>query len=273
MRSIAQGASKMKALTLRKVESSCALLGFFVEFKILKHQPVLSIIITAFNEEKNVSLFLNRLKKFLKKYEIDHEVAFVDDGSTDNTATEAYKFSDWKNLRIMKLSNNLGSGGAIKEALKLATGEWYVWFPCDLEILPEELLLPFEKRHNRDVVVTYFESGLEVRSWPRRLMSTAFTGILNFAFGLKLPYYNGLTLIRRSFIKEAEVLSDGFFFHAELLVRTLAKTDKIAFMPIHLSPRNAGKPKAIKYRVFKDVASCFLRTLWEVRLRRECSHC
>lgn len=232
----------------------------------MKRQTSLSIIVTAFNEETNVSPFLNMLKDFLLSQEIEHQVIFVDDGSTDNTFDEAQKFSDWERLELLRLPINGGSGAAIREGLKCTQGEWYAWLPCDLEIRPKELMKPLEKRLEQDVVVTYFGSGLEARSWMRRFLSNAFTSVLNLCFGQRLPYYNGLSLVRRKFIDEEGLFSNGFFFHAELLIKVLSKTTRVNYVPICLSPRNAEKTKAISLKVLGDVVSCFLKTFWQVRV-------
>jgi len=235
-------------------------------FSHLEHQPSISVIVTALNEEKNVFPFLSHLRNFLETHHISHEVIFIDDGSSDRTFAEAHRLQSWTHLKTVRLERNHGSGGAIKEALKNTKGEWYAWLPCDLEILPEELLKPYELRQDFDVVITYFASGRETRSLFRRIMSFLFTGVLNLSFGQSLPYYNGLTLIRRDLIQPDQIFSNGFFFHAELLIRTLKTAKRTATVPIKLSPRLAEKPKALKFKVFKDVLLCFLRTFWEVKI-------
>jgi dolichol-phosphate mannosyltransferase len=45
----------------------------------------LSIIVPVYNEEKNIPEFLNRLLATLKKINIDYEIIFLLDPSTDNT--------------------------------------------------------------------------------------------------------------------------------------------------------------------------------------------
>ena len=45
----------------------------------------ISIIVPLFNEEENVSIFAERLRKVLEPGQDNFEVIFVDDGSTDHT--------------------------------------------------------------------------------------------------------------------------------------------------------------------------------------------
>ncbi len=208
-----------------------------------------------------------KLRECLEENNINHEVIFVDDGSSDRTFDEVCQLPPWSALKVLRLSSNLGSGGAIKEALKIAQGEWYGWLPCDLEIMPSEILYPFSLRSQSDVVVTFFNNGQGTRNWLRRILSPFFTGIINTCFQYNIPYYNGFSLIRRELIIPGEVRSNGFFFHAELLIRTIAKTNKVVSAPIRLTPRQAGHTKAISFKVFRDVISCFLHTIWDLKFR------
>lgn len=232
----------------------------------------LSLIVTALNEEKNISPLFAHLRSFLESSGISYEVIFVDDGSRDKTYEEALKFSEWAELKVLKLPRNLGTGGAIQEAFKMARGEWYAWLPSDLEIMPNELKIPLETTRNHDVVVTYFSEGIGSRTPVRRILSSVFTKILNVAFGQNLPYFNGVSLIRKELAPVQDVTARGFFFHAELLIRVLSKKCKVAAVPIRLTRRLQEKPKAMSFKVLKDVVSCFLNTFIEVKLGHERSH-
>ena len=226
----------------------------------------LTIITTALNEEQNVSLFLGRLRNFLTTSNVDYEVIFVDDGSTDNTYATATAFLDWDRLKVLRLPQNVGTGAAIKHAIGVAVGTWYTWIPSDLEIEPISLEEPLRIRAGHDIVVTYFQNTKD-RSMLRRLLSSTFTHIINLTFNLHLPYYNGISLMRINQMPLKAVRSNGFFFHAELLLRSALLTNKIVTCQIEHRPRNDGKTKAIKLKVFYDVAVCFSRLWWELRFK------
>lgn len=226
----------------------------------------LTIIATALNEEQNVSPFLGKLRDFLTTLDLNYEVIFVDDGSTDNTYSKAKAFSNWDQLQLIRLQKNVGTGAAIKQALGVANGLWYSWIPTDLEIDPASLSEPLKIRNDNDIVVTYFNNTKD-RSFTRRLLSKAFTTIINVSFNLRLPYYNGISLMRIKQMPIKEVQSNGFFFHAELLLRTALVANKIVTCRIEHRARNEGKTKAIRLKVFYDVFLCFSKLWWELRFK------
>ena len=97
----------------------------------------LSIIIAVFNEEKTIIEILKKIRD-TKKNQFEYEVIVVNDGSTDNT----FQFLDQnKNLysKILNFKKNSGKGFAIKEGLKIASGEYIIFQDGDLEYDPNDL--------------------------------------------------------------------------------------------------------------------------------------
>lgn len=235
----------------------------------VKNNLFLTVVVTAFNEENNVENCIKLLSEFLKNNVANYEIIFVNDGSTDGTQEKLAAASGVCCLKVINLEKNHGTGGAIKKALLVANGDWYCWFPSDLEILPDELSLPISHCQDCDLVITHFTNGYLVREKNRTLLSLAFVFFMNTFFGKNLKYYNGISLIRTSLIKGLELKSNRFFFHAELLLRVLSKTKNFVEVPIKLTPRYSGKSKAVKPKVFVDVITCSLRCFWELRIKNE----
>lgn len=84
---------------------------------------MISIIIAAYNEEKNVKITVDQIYKALKYLKIrNFEIIFIDDCSTDKTLILAKSLSNKKkyNLKVISNYKNLGWGGAVKKGIKLS---------------------------------------------------------------------------------------------------------------------------------------------------------
>ncbi len=229
----------------------------------------LSVVVTALNEESNVETCVSKLNKFLSGHFEKYEIIFVNDGSTDKTKERLDAIAGISQLKVIHLENNHGTGGAIKKAIPFIEGEWYCWLPSDLEILPEEILKPLALASQNDVIITYIENGHVVRSDFRNTLSKLFVKVMNLSFGKELKYFNGVSLIKTSLMKDLNINSNRFFFHAELLLKVLLKTKKFDQVAITLTPRTADVSKAIKAHVLADVIVCFIRNFWELRIIHE----
>ncbi len=105
--------------------------------------PELSIVIPAYDEEKNVPILAADLRGVLAKAGIDaYEVIFVDDGSRDGTAAsvrEEVARDPKSRFRLVRLACNGGESAATEAGLRRARGEILVVMDCDLQNAPSDL--------------------------------------------------------------------------------------------------------------------------------------
>ena len=103
----------------------------------------LSIIIPCYNEEKNISLILERFNKIIIRNDI--EVLFVNNGSTDNSEkifnelVPKYPFA-----RVVSIDINLGYGFGITSGLKEAKAEFIGYTHADMQTDPSDVLKALE---------------------------------------------------------------------------------------------------------------------------------
>jgi glycosyltransferase involved in cell wall biosynthesis len=104
----------------------------------------LSIIIPAYNEEKYITLILDRINEVKLIRNIEKEVIIVNDCSTDNTEAVILNYiNNSTNLTInyfkyIKHDINQGKGAAIHTGIAQATGEYLLVQDADLEYDPGE---------------------------------------------------------------------------------------------------------------------------------------
>ena len=112
----------------------------------------LSIIIPCFNEEKTISLII---EKILNNYTGDKEIIVIDDFSSDKTR-EILK-TDLKN-KIDKLilnTSNYGKGFSIREGINVAEGDIVLIQDADLEYDPSDYVKLIKPIKNGDADVVY----------------------------------------------------------------------------------------------------------------------
>ena len=102
---------------------------------------MLSVIIPAYNEELSVERAYYTISEILKKAQIDNEIIFIDDGSTDTTYKKIENLADKeKNIYGLHFSRNFGKEAAISAGLASAKGDAVVVIDCDLQHPPEKIV-------------------------------------------------------------------------------------------------------------------------------------
>lgn len=99
----------------------------------------LDIIIPSYNEEKNVTLIYKKISDAFKN--INYEIIYVNDGSTDNTYKELKKIyeDDQKHVKVVNFSRNFGKEAAIFAGLEKSDGKYTAIIDADLEQNPKYL--------------------------------------------------------------------------------------------------------------------------------------
>jgi len=115
----------------------------------------ISIIVPVYNEENNIKIFLARLLPVLKKIDIEYEVIFTLDPSSD--ATEEMILAEIKKnnkIKLIVFSRRFGQPAATMAGIQNATGDRCVVIDCDLQD-PPELIIDMNNKMNEgyDVVL------------------------------------------------------------------------------------------------------------------------
>ena len=96
--------------------------------------PAVSVVVPVFNEENNMAILQSELRNALAG--IDHEIIFVDDGSTDRSAE---KIEPASNVRIVRFERNTGQSAALYAGIQAARGRTIVMIDSDLQNDPADI--------------------------------------------------------------------------------------------------------------------------------------
>jgi len=216
-----------------------------------------SICVPAYNEESNLASAVEDLLISLGSRVKNLEIIIVDDGSSDATFDISNEFSEkYREVSVVHHEVNLGIGSCYRNALSIAKGDFFTWFPGDHENSAQELIkcLPYL---DKDTVVTSHHLGYDRRCYMRRLISQSYTWILNTIFSLNIKYYNGLAIFSIEILRSFPLHSEGFSLFAENLIRVIRSGSKVVELSASLPGRSGGKSKALSFlsilRMAKDL--------------------
>lgn len=151
-------------------------------------RPRLSVIVPTLNEERSIPPLVERLQPVLDSLDLDWEVVFVDDGSTDGTLAllRALNARDPR-FKAVSLSRNFGKEVATAAGLAYVTGDAAVLMDADLQH-PPELIRDFV-RHWQEGANIVYGKRLDRRadSLLHRLSARLFYAAFEKLSGTELP--------------------------------------------------------------------------------------
>lgn len=100
---------------------------------------MISVVIPVYNEEKNLSLLMDRLEKVMRSLERPYEIIFVDDGSRDRSLEILKGFVGRPGVRVVELTRNYGQHPAVFSGFSVVRGDVVVTLDADLQNPPEEV--------------------------------------------------------------------------------------------------------------------------------------
>jgi dolichol-phosphate mannosyltransferase len=96
--------------------------------------PALSVVVPLYNEEENVPILQAELAAALSS--LEHEMVFVDDGSTDRTLA---RLTTGPEVRILRFEKNAGQSAALYAGANAARGAIVVLIDGDLQNDPADI--------------------------------------------------------------------------------------------------------------------------------------
>jgi len=239
--------------------------------KIERSYPMVSFVVSAYNEEKNIMRCLDSLFECAVNFRGSSEIIVIDDGSTDNTYEVAWATINFKHqklayirAKVVRHTANLGKAEALRTGVNTAMGEYVAIVDAD----------------------TFWDpSGLtELVDYVYATKTFAASGYIHPSDGIserklfvilqQLEYSQGLGILRR-----AEALGNGItvvpgpmgLYRSEVLRRLLnGKQAKSVTEDLELTLEMQKKKMKIGY---DDDARCTtlapttLKSFWRQRLR------
>jgi glycosyltransferase involved in cell wall biosynthesis len=224
----------------------------------------ISVIMPALNEERSLPHAIANVLDAFERFSLDGELIIVNDGSVDRTGEIAESFSGRCGfVHVLHHATPQGIGSAFRDGLRRACGELVVYIPGDGEIDVAEILRYEPHMKDVDLVVPYVQNP-EIRRWSRRFLSSFYTQVMNRTFLVSLRYLNGTVLYRRSILDGITIRNSGFFYQAELLIKTIRRNYVYVEVPYLQQRRIDGKSKSVTIKSLLPVIKGYFNLIAEL---------
>jgi len=211
---------------------------------------MISIIIPTYNEAKNITNLVLRIKACLVE---NYELIIVDDASPDGTAAIAQRLAQDHPIKIIQREKKLGLASAVLDGFKNASGELLCVIDSDLSHPPEiiPLLIKDLEAQCADIIIaSRFVKGSGIENWPKiRLWGT------NLAMMSVLPLtrikdpMSGFFILKTKVLENVNLIPRGFKILLEILVK--GKIKKAVEYPFVFIDRVYGESK-LNTRTYLD---------------------
>lgn len=203
-----------------------------------------SIVVPAFNEGGSVRAGINELRESLAEQEMLVEFIVVDDGSRDNTASEAKAAG----ARVIQHRSNRGYGASLKTGIAEATYDTIAITDADGTYPARYLAGMLEELEHADMVVGA-RTGTTVHvPLIRRPAKWLLNRLANYVSGRNIPDLNsGLRVFRRDVvIQYFPILPDQFSFTTTITMAMLCDKYAVTYIPIDYH-RRKGHSKIVAW--------------------------
>jgi len=177
---------------------------------ILKKEIKLSFVIPVYNEEENLKLLHERIRKVIdEKLKFNCEIIFVNDGSIDNSLKVLKELKRMDNeIKIISFEKNRGQSAAIAAGFEYAKGVLTVTLDADLQNDPDDIPMMLNyipefdvvcgiraKRHDNFIRKIGSKIGNSIRNWVTKdnIVDTGCSlKVYKTRFLKKIKMFNGM---------------------------------------------------------------------------------
>ena len=232
--------------------------------KSRQKKNLISVMIAALNEEKNIQRTIKETLKLKERYNIEILVV-IDSKTTDMTAEVSRKLG----AKVIHTGKWLGKGAALRLALPKAKGDIIVQMDADYQFMPHDIPKMVEPLLNGyDVTLgSRYEKGGEAETGSVTKLRRSGIFFLSLVTSLfcgqmitDMPA--GFKAFKRKVLEDIDMKIDHYGYEAEVIIKAAKKGYKILNIPIKYKKRVKGNSKLMP---FKD-GYLFLETILKIGL-------
>jgi glycosyltransferase involved in cell wall biosynthesis len=197
-----------------------------------------SVLVPAKDEVENLPEFVRLCAEALRDAPFSAEVVIVNDGSRDDSA-EVLRDLAARNpfLRVITHRVQRGIADALRSASDAARGDVFVFYPADLQYLPEDIpkLVQPILEGRADVV-----TGTKQGPYEKAFVSSVYNRLCRWLFGITVTDMNSVKAFRRQVMDHVPLRPD---WHRYMVVIAAVDGFRLDSRPVPLHPRRHGVSK------------------------------
>lgn len=185
------------------------------EFYSLIKKPLdLSIVIPVYCEEKSIIPFLTRLEDTLSKLNVNYEIIFALDPSSDKTESViCAEISRNSNIKLLVFSRRFGQPAATMAGIFYSSGNACVIIDVDLQDPPELIIDMYYKMNSGFDVVYARRRSRRGETFLKKFISFLGYKLINKVSDVKIPVNTGdFRILSRRVIEELKLLNESHGF-------------------------------------------------------------
>ena len=210
----------------------------------------LSIIIPVYNEDKTISLVLDKVFSVDLPDGLTREIIVIDDGSFDQTVNILDSYDKNYELRVFNQVHK-GKTAALALGISKARGDIILIQDADLEYDPMQypkLLEPILTQGAEVVYGSRFLGDIKEMSWINFLANRISNITLRALYRVNLTDINTCyKVFKREVIQGINICSQNFAFETEVTVKLIRKGVRIKEIPVEYIARSRKEGKKIRW--------------------------
>lgn len=216
-----------------------------------------SIFIPVYNEEENIKLLDDKIKAALDGHNINYEVIYVDDGSSDRSFEVLKSIAQGnEHIKVLKFRRNFGQTAAMSAGIDAASGRVLIPMDSDLQNDPKDIPNLLAKINEGYDVVSGWRKNRKDTFINRTLPSMIANKLISWLSGVNLHDY-GCTLkaYRSEVLKDIRLYGE---LHRFIPICASWVGAKVTEIPVQHHERQFGESKYGINRTFKVVLDLIL---------------
>ena len=234
----------------------------------------LTLVIPCYNESDRIGLLFSGLSSFKQKWPGVFEVIIINDGSMDNTEAlllnnDFYKQN--KDIVFVYTQENTGKGGALRNGVLKAKGEFILTLDADMAAPPEELIKWYAMWNGRPADNTIYIGSREhkdsmiTKQGDRKVAGNIFNTIVRILTPLKIRDTQcGFKLYPADAGKKlfTNLQTYGWAHDVELLYKAYLDKVNIVEMPLAWNAVEGSKISLFSdgFKMLTEIMTIVLRT-------------